>query len=67
MNLLEFAKANKKRILKGALIVGGSIVGLAIGSKMITTKENDEIETVVEDAEVKDSNEEVVEETPSEN
>ncbi len=41
-NVMEIIGLNKGVILKRVLIVGGSIAGLVIIGKMLTTKVNDE-------------------------
>jgi hypothetical protein len=59
-NLFEVIKANKKGILKKALIIGGTIAGLAVAAAIVKPKSNDMIEIPAENAE--DSTEEVSDE-----
>jgi hypothetical protein len=40
-SIIEVIKANKKAILKKALIVGGTIAGLVIVMKMATSNESE--------------------------
>jgi hypothetical protein len=42
--IFEVIKANKKEIIKKALIIGGSIAGLAIVSKIALSKGDDDEE-----------------------
>lgn len=59
-NLIEVIKTNKVKILKRSLIVVGSIAGLFVVSKVLTTKHSVDLENyeVDEEATIEDSDEE---------
>lgn len=66
-NIIEVIKTNKKAIIKKALIVGGTGVGLAIVANLVKPKtDEDEIEDNLEvtdlDEEIQEVNEEAQEE-----
>lgn len=49
-NVIEVIKANKETVIKKTLIVAGTLVGLALVSKVFKDEDEDDIEVV--DAEV---------------
>lgn len=66
-NIIEVIKTNKKAIIKKALIVGGTGVGLAIVANLVKPKtDEDEIDDNLEvtdlDEEIQEVNEEAQEE-----
>lgn len=61
-NLLEVLKANKKNIVRGALLLGGTIVTAYIANVTLRTNEN-EFEVIDSDSEQEEVNEVEVETT----
>lgn len=62
MKLFEIVKTNKKNIVKGALLLGGTIVAAFIASATLKADE-DEFEVFDEDSEQEEVNEVEVETT----
>lgn len=52
--IIDTIKANKGRIAKRALIIGGAALGLAIVAKVVTSRNSDEDVELAEAGEVKD-------------
>lgn len=61
-SIIEVIKVNKKAIMKKALIIGGTVIGLAVVGKLIQPSGDDEVvevdEIVVDAEEVEGSDEE---------